>query len=527
MKRFLSVWLPRWPIERRSGSLAVPGKNGPPPHSGAPFVLSASSQNGTYITATNAAADRHGLYEGMPLVDARAICPSLKADAADLAGDSAALRRLALWCQCYSPFTRPDAPDGLAIDISGCAHLFGGEAALLTGLERRLHSFGLTAKLAAAPTIGAAWAAAHHAAGSPVIVTAETLHAHLAPLPTAALRLEAPVVAALASIGLKQIRDLLGKPRAPLAARFGARLGDRLDQAFGHQDESLCPVTPPPFYRAERRFAEPIVTMPAIDGATRHLARDLAEALNKAGKGARTLELALFRVDGWSERLGVQTSALALSRDATHLARLLCERLDKIKDHFGFGFEVATLSAFAVEIATPHQGVFQNDGGQIEKASDLARLLDRLVNRFGAGNVTRFAPRPSYIPERAVHAVPVLHHGTPHNWAAHARTAQGGAWLGRPLLLFASPEPVTTLSELPDGPPIRFDWRRLSHRITRADGPERIGPEWWHNNGGENRQTRDYYRVEDDAGRRFWLYRDGLHERKGDVPRWFIHGIFA
>ncbi|MCZ6605006.1 MAG: DNA polymerase Y family protein [Alphaproteobacteria bacterium] len=527
MKRFLSVWLPRWPIERRHGYIALQGRSGPPSHSDAPFVLSTSSQSGACITATNAAADRIGLYVGMPLTDARAICPSLMVDAADPEGDSAALRQLALWCRCYSPLTRPDDPDGLAIDITGCAHLFGGEAVLLKKLENRLHGFGLTAALVTAPTIGAAWAAARHAAGKRIIITIETLHKHLAPLPTAALRLEEPAAAALAKIGLKRIGDLRGKRCARLAARFGPQLAERLDQAFGKQDESFCGLTPPPFYRAERRFAEPIDTMPAIESATRLLAHDLAETLNKAGKGARKLELALFRVDGWSETLGVQTSALALSRDANHLARLLCERLDRIKDHTGFGFEAAMLSAFDVEDVTPHQEIFLSGGEQREKADDLARLLDRFVNRFGVRNVTRFVTHASYIPERAARSVPVLRNSARHGWAAHVRALQGDTCLGRPFLLLASPEPVTALSEVPDGPPVRFEWRRISHRVTRADGPERIAHEWWHEGGGENRQTRDYYRVEDDAGRRFWLYRDGLHERQGDTPRWFIHGVFA
>jgi len=491
------------------------------------LVLSTAAQSGAVITATNVSADRHGLYVGMALSDARAIYPALAVEAADPQGDAMALRRLALWCQGYSPFTRPDDPHGLALDITGCAHLFGGEAVLLETLESRLHGFGLTAKLVTAPTIGAAWATARYATGARIIIAMDTLHDHLAPLPVAALRLEETVVASLAKVGLKQIRDLLGKPSAPLAARFGPTLIERLDQAFGKQSESFCPVAPPPFYRTERRFPEPIVTLADIEDVTRHLAHDLAETLTKAGKGARKLTLALYRVDGWSETLAVQTSALALSRDANHLARLLCERLDKIEDHAGFGFEAVTLSAFDVEAFTPHQDVLHKDGLRHEQAGDLARLLDRLVNRFGAGSVTRFAPRPSYIPERAVRAVPVPRPGAGHDWSAHVRTLQGGGCLGRPFLLLAEPEPVTTLSQVPDGPPLRFDWRRQTHRVTRADGPERIEPEWWREAGENHRQTRDYYRVEDDAGQRFWLYRHGLHDGSSDPPRWYIHGVFT
>lgn len=526
-KRFLSVWLPRWPIERRFGRVAMQNKNGPPPLSDAPLILSASSQNGQRITATNAAADQLGLHPGMPLADARAIHPPLAVEPADPQGDSVALKRLALWCQCYSPYTRVDAPDGVAIDITGCTHLFGGEAAMLKKIENRLRDFGLTPRLAAAPTIGAAWAAARHAPEALTIITREALHDHLAPLPAAALRLEVPVVAALAKLGLKEIRDLLGKPRAPFAARFGSTLIERLDQAFGKEEESFSPLSPPAFYRAEQRFAEPLETIPAIERAVDRLARDLADALTKAGIGARKVALTLFRVDGWSQTLAVQMSALALSRDAAHLARLLCERLDAIRDHTGFGFEAAALSAFNVEKYDCRQNVLNAGGERREDPDDLARLLDRLVNRFGAKNVVRFSPNASYVPERSVCSATALRRAEHHDWNAHVRALQGGGHIGRPVLLFTAPEPVTTLAEVPDGPPIRFEWRRVSHRIARADGPERIAPEWWRTSEGESRLTRDYYRVEDEAGRRFWLYRDGLHEREGDAPRWFIHGVFA
>jgi protein ImuB len=484
-------------------------------------------QQGQRITATNAAADQLGFYAGMPLADARAIHPSLIVNPADPQGDSVALKRLALWHQCYSPYTRVDAPDGLAIDITGCAHLFGGEAAMLKEIGRRLKDFGLTARLAAAPTISAAWAAARHAPGTLTLITGETLHDHLAPLPAAALRLEEPCVAALKKLGLKQIRDLLGKPRAPLAARFGSALVARLDQAFGKEAESFSPLSPPPVYRAERRFTEPVVTIPAIEHAVHHLARDLAETLKKAGKGARKVTFSLFRVDGWSQTLAVQTSALPLSRDAAHLARLLCERLDTIRDHTGFGFEAAALNAFCVEKYNQHQNGLDTNRERRENPDDLARLLDRLVNRFGAQNVTRFTPNASYIPERSVHSTTALQGAEHYDWNAHARMLQGGDHISRPVLIFASPESVTTLAEVPDGPPIRFEWRRISYRIVRADGPERIAPEWWRKSEGESRQTRDYYRVEDEEGRRFWLYRDGLHEREGDQPRWLIHGVFA
>ncbi len=502
-------------------------KDGLAPLETAPFVLFASSQNGQHIFAANAAAGRLGFYKGQPLADARAIFPTLIVEAADSEGDDKALLQLALWHQCYSPFVRADAPNGISIDITGCAHLFGGEAALLENLQQRLRRFGLTEKLGIAPTIAAAFAAARYGPAARGVITDETLHDHLAPLPVAALQLEAVTVAALAKVGLHRIRDLIGKPRAPLVARFGPQLMMRLDQAFAKQDETFGALAAPPFYRALRRFAEPLITMPAIEYVVQELAADLAAALNRAGKGARKAELSLFRVDGWSETLAIHMSALGLSRDGRHLARLLCERLDKVKDHRGFGFEAATLSAFDVEKYVPYQNVLKTEEKRCKRPADLARLTDRLVNRFGYRNVTRFAPSASYIPERSASSTPALQGAAHHDWRTHLRVLQGGNFPGRPLLLFASPEPVKTLAEVPDGPPIRFEWRRRWRRVARAEGPERIAPEWWRKYDKTNRQTRDYYRVEDDDGRRFWLYRDGLHERPGDKPRWFMHGLFA
>ncbi len=504
-----------------------PGGDGLQPHEAVPFVLSAASAHGLRVTATNEAAEKTGLYAGMPLSDARAMYPSLTVEAADPKGDSAALRQLTLWLQHYSPYTRDDAADGIDVDITGCAHLFGGETVMLKEIARRLQDFGLTAKLAIGPTIGAAWAAARYAPCARVIMTRETLHDHLAPLPVAGLRLEPSLVAVLSKLGLKQIRDLLGKPRAPLAARFGPELVSRLDQAFGRENESFSPLSTPPVYRVDGRFVEPIITTSAIEYAIARLAENLGAKLISAGMGARKLVLSLYRVDGWVETLEVQTSALALSRDAGHLAQLLCERLDKIKDHTGFGFESAVLSAFNVEIYIPHQSILKNEKTRRENPDDLPRLLDRLVNRFGAKNVTRYTPNESYLPERAVQLRSALHAARRHDWKHHTHTLQSGDHIGRPVLMFSAPEPVATIAEVPDGPPIRFKWRRVSHRVTRVDGPERIAPEWWRQSDGESRQTRDYYRVEDETGRRFWLYRDGLHDREGDTPGWFIHGVFA
>lgn len=467
----------------------------------------------------------------MPLTDARAIHPSFDVAPADPAGDEDALRKLGHWCRRYSPLTRSDAPDGITLDITGCAHLFGGEGALVTDMETRLAGFGLTACFAIAPTIGAAWALARYGRHARLIISNEKLTAHLRPLPIAALRIEEPARLALIKVGLKRIGDLLGKPRAPLATRFGRALILRLGQALGDESEPFHALAPAPLYRAAQRFAEPVVTLGDIAHVVRHLTLELADALHKAGKGARRLELTLFRVDGWTETLHVRTSTT--SHDGKHFARLFAERLDQIKDHTGFGFELMALCAFDTELSA----AMQDDMDAQHQASDdhtIAPLVDRFVNRFGPRSVTRFCPRASYLPERAVRSVSALRtlsRDGPIDWALHAEATHDAAPFGRPLLLFAAPEPITVLVEMPDNPPERFEWRRVTHRVCRAEGAERLAPEWWrqHSKGGAKRasRTRDYYRVEDEAGHRFWLYREGLYDRAGDTPRWFIHGLFS
>lgn len=486
-----------------------------------------ASQHGLRITAATEAAERAGLYLGMPLADARAICPSVVVETADPDGDAAALQRLASWCRRYSPWTTVHAPDSIAIEITGCAHLFGGEAALLSDLRKRLCAFGLTANLAAAPTVGGAWAAAHYASDACCSIPAEELQKILASLPVASLRLDESIVAYLAMVGLKEVKDLLGKPRAPFAARFGPQLLRRLDQALGEEDETFLPLTPHSLFRAERRFAEPIMLIASIERAIGRLAHDLAGQLVKDGKGARSVDLDLFRVDGRVETLAVRTSALC--REPAHLSRLFRERLDRIGDDFdaGFGFDVMTLDAFDVEPFVVEQDALQAGGKRSFNPDGLTHLLDRFANRFGAQSITRFAPRASHIPERALQSIPVMGKEKGHDWTAHLGALQGGTHLGRPLLLLSPPEPVTALSEVPDGPPIRFVWNRISHRVARADGPERIAPEWWLHPAGEDRRTRDYYRVEDETGRRFWLFRRGLYDCDDTEPNWFVHGVFA
>ena len=458
----------------------------------------------------------------MALTDARAIHPGLSVGTANLEADARALTQLALWCQYYTPLTRADPPDGLCLDLTGCIALFGSEEDLLSALIQRLARGGLTARAALAPTLGAAWALARYGQNPKETITNNQLTESLANLPVAALRLELPTVTALHKVGLKQIGDLLGRPRAPLTARFGPHLLQRLDEALGKTEESLNSTEAPTAYHTTCRFAEPITALPAIEKAIQHLIHSLTLSLAQDGKGTSHLELKLFQPDNTVQALSTRTSSL--TRDAAHLAHLLTQRLDKLSDTGGFGFEAARLAALTAEPLHEDQNTLNTELGGQTIAGDTVCLIDRLMGRFGPQSVTHFVPHASYLPERAftlraaagqkpLSSSPIVHSPTL-------------APMARPLLLFHRPEPVTALFEIPDGPPIRFKWRRVSHHIARADGPERIAPEWWRPEAATRAQTRDYFRIETTDGRRFWLFREGLFERPGDTPAWFVHGLF-
>lgn len=489
------------------------------------------------MTAVNAAAEELGVAPGLPLADARALHPALAVAEADPAGDAAALQRLAQWCQRYSPWTTPHGVDAILLDITGCAHLRGGEAKLARALVERLRRQGIAARAAIADTAGAAWAMARCGAVESAVVPPGEAWRALASLPIAALRLDPLQASELERLGLRRVGDLYTLPRAALAARFGSGLAERLDQALGAAAEPLSPLPPKPARWVRRRFAEPVGTPEALALAIRRLLERLCRALGEEGLGARRLVLSCYRTDGAVAPATVGTARP--TRDLRHLFRLFAERLGTIDA--GLGIEDMVLAAMAVESLAPAQlrlartaslrpaaasagivarqvarAVPAAQGSDCDAADPaaLAALVDRLAGRLGQPSIGRLEPRESHVPERAQRLVPVF-------------PPPQGAWrldLPRPVRLLPRPEPIEAVARVPDDPPVRFFWRRLLHRVRRAEGPERLGGEWWR--GEEATQTRDYYRVEDEAGRRFWLYRDGLFQAQR-TPRWYLHGIFA
>ena len=452
----------------------------------------------------------------MPLADALSFVPGLATALAQPVEDAAALRRLAEWCGRYSPWTTPDGNDGVKIEITGSDHLWGGEQALANDLLARLDRRQLTGRIAIADTIGTAWAMARFAetAQRVVIVKPGELRAALAALPVEALRLEPATGQGLRRVGLKRIGDLYAMPRDALAHRFGETVARRLDQAVGNMPEPLSPLGEVPSRRVRLSFAEPITEPAALLVATERLTADLVQRLAREGVGARRLDLGFYRVDGRVER--IQLGTARPSRDPHHLTALFRERLDTVDPDLGI--EDMILAAFAVESLSAEQISMPGQTARNE-TSGIAPLLDRLGNRLGLTALSRIETRESHIPERASLRVPI---GRPPS-----SVAPGSRKPPRPIRLFEPPEPVEAFWLLPDDPPFRFTWRRRRHRVMHADGPERIADEWWQPDGsGDVDAIRDYYRVEDEDGRRFWLFRAGFHG--GDhKPRWFIHGIFA
>lgn len=470
----------------------------------APLVTSRHDGRRRVVAAADAAARAAGLRPGMALAHAQAMLPDLLVVEAQPEADAMALRELAAWCLRYAPLAAADPPDGLWIDVTGAAHLHGGEQALLADLRHRLRHAGYASRAAVAATPAAAHALARF--GRP---GCEDLRL----LPVESLRLPEQVPG-LRRLGLERVGQLEAAARGPLARRFGRDLLVRLDQMLGWVAEPITPVLPRLAVSQRLAFAEPLLTAEAFAAVIAALAVAVCAALERAGQGARRLDLLFERVDGDWQAIRVGTARP--SRDAAHLTRLLLAQLETVDP--GLGVEAMRLVAPSSErlayTQTEADGMAHGaDGAE----PDIAELVDRLTGRLGAARVWRAAMVESDIPERSVRRVPALAPPTRMLWPAS---------LPRPSRLFHPPQPIEALALLPDHPPAQFTWRRLRHRVRRADGPERVFGEWWRSDA-ELAAVRDYFRVEDEAGRRFWLYRqgDGVDPATGDHA-WFLHGMF-
>ena len=525
-RRILVAWLPWWPTERLARRRPEARTH--------PFVTVAESKGRLIIDAANPRATRAGLTPGMPLADGRAIVPEVIVRPTDPAADALALEHLARWADRFTPRVMPDGTDTLFLDIAGCTRLFGGEEALMASLRGALEGFGLTVRLALADTPGAAWALARYGAEDPAVVPSGAgpsgLRDALAELPVAALRLSADVAEALVSFGLNRIRTLSAIESVELIRRFGMEPVRRLGQALGQVDEPVKPLRPLPPREAHRAFAEPISTAADIRAAVDGLLDDLCLALRRSGEGARRLHLVCNRVDGDRRALTIGTSRPL--RRKKSLMGLFAEKLDQVEP--GFGIDEIVLAADVVETIDELQIDWSGEAAGGYRAADeeeLADLLDRLGNRFGFGHIGRPVPNQSWLPERAAQREGLLAgRGKDDPYVRQglspvAQSAPAANWPGdrrRPLRLLSPPEPVEIVTLEPGGPPLGFRHRGQFHQLRAVEGPERLECEWWL----EDAPRRDYYLTEDEAGLRYWLYREGAQNPEA-APRWYLHGLFA
>lgn len=467
--------------------------------------------NRRVVSAAASRAQQLGIRVGMPVSQAQAMCPEIAMRPADIDGDRAALDRLAAWCLRYAPIAAADPPDGLLIDISGAAHLRGGEAALVAELDGRLRRAGIGARIALAGTRGAAWGIARFGAHGTIVAEFE-LEAALASLPVAALRIGDETLSLLHRLGLERVGDLTALPRPVATRRVGETPFWRLDQALGHAADPIVPVTVPGIPRACLRFAEPIGHVASLGLAVQKLADQLCRRLERHGQGARRLDLVCTRADG--EVQAVRIGTAQATRDARHIAALFQERLETIDAGVG-GIESVSLVASQTNDLTATQDRLDKTAPGF---AELGPLVDRIANRIGRKRIYRMTPVESDIPERSQKAIPPL---------AGARDATWPAGLERPERIFDPPHPIDAMALLPDHPPLRFFWRGRAYRVACADGPERIYGEWWHDADAVS-AVRDYFRVEDEDGVRYWLFRagDGVDPATGDM-RWYLQGVFG
>jgi len=529
-RRILSLWLPRLPIDRIKRELVCKTCSSEAPvkrqSNDEPSVVVAKENNAIKIYSLDDAAARLSLDIGQPLANARAICPHLRVFDADLAADAKILNDIADWCDRFTPLVALDPPHGLFLDITGCTHLFGGEEALLKLLSDLLTAQGFVVSAAIASTSICARTLTRHVHGT-IVPDGEEARA-VASLPIFTLGVEETITTGLRRAGLKTIGDVASRARYEITARFGASFTTRLDQALGQDDQPISPRKPLPDYIVERRFAEPIATDTTIALTLSKLAQMLMASMAEQGKGARRLTACFFRTDGVVRSIEVETGQPVTRGDV--IDRLFRERLEALNDPLdpGFGFDLIRLSASRTEIVVQQQ---HDLDAHVHDNDELAALIDRIAARIGSRRVVVYLPQDTHIPERAVLPVPAQQHLAVAAQADWQPRAEAEPPL-RPLRLFERPEPIQVIAQVPDGPPARFVWRRAAHAVVRAEGPERIAMEWWRSEGAS--LTRDYFRVEDEAGLRFWVYRDGLYDREFDPktgrlvqPAWYMHGLFA
>ena len=498
-KRFISIWFRHlrtdWYARRQ------------PEYKEIPFILATADHGRMLISAVNIAAEKEGLYIGMVVADARAIVPALQVidDRPELSNKL--LKGIAEWCIRFTPIVGIDGDNGLLMDVSGCSHLWGSEKDYMADIYRRLRQFEYDVTLAIADTIGAAWAIARFGSGSKIIARGQQ-KASLLHLPPSCLRLDFATSERLEKLGLRQVKNFIDLPRPSLRRRFGEDILLRLDQAVGTQEEWVCPVNPIEPYHERLPCIEPIVTRTGIEIGLTRLLEDLCHRLQLDQKGLRTAALRCYRLDGKIEQIEIGTNRP--TTNSTHLFKLFEIKLDSIEP--ALGIELFTLDASKVEsLSTVQENLWEINSGL--NNVELAELLDRIGGKIGSNLIHRYIPDQHYWPERSFKIANSINDKPAAAWKSGRP---------RPIQLLSIPQPIEVTAPIPDYPPMMFRYKGQLHKIVKADGPERIEQEWWLQDG----QHRDYYYVENEEGKRYWLFRSG-HYDTAKSYQWFLHGFFA
>ncbi len=471
-----------------------------------PFILASPERGRMVVKSVSQYAYEKGIYPGMVVADCRAIYPTLKI-IDDIPGKAEQLlTAIAEWCLRFTPVAAIDLPDSIILEVSGCAHLWGGEQPYMKDIVTRLEAFGYDVRISIADTIGAAWAMAHYGNKTSIVKPGQQSGAILQLTP-AALRIDTAIVERLHKLGLYTIQSFIRMPRPALRRRFGQSLLVRLDQALGQEIETLNPFKPIEPYQERLPCLEPIRTATGIEIALRQLLEKLSKRLTNEERGLRTCIFKCYRIDGDIQQIGIGTNRA--STNAEHLFKLFEIKIGLLEPDLGF--EVFVLEATKIEPISTAQDALWNTQGDQQKIA-IAELLDKLASKISMDVIHRYLPAEHYWPERSVITATSLEEKPSTEWRTD---------LPRPIQLLANPEPIEVTVQIPDYPPMLFKYKGVLHQVKKADGPERIEQEWWINQG----LYRDYYCIEDETGARYWLFRLG-HYATGE-PKWFIHGFFA
>ncbi len=499
-RRFLSIWF---------FCLSTDWFSNRDPHLRTiPFILSTPSNGRLVITALNPVASSLGLEKGMSLADARALIPSLEVldNIPHLEGKL--LNRFAHWAIRFTPVVSIDPPDGLILDITGCTHLWGGEKSYVNEITSKIQTLGYHVKTAIADTIGASWALAHYARPSQIIEN-DLYSENMMSLPPESMRLEPSITERLHKLGLKEIRDLLNLTRSSLKRRFGDTLIKRLNQGFGIEAEIIPFIVPVEPYEERLSSMEPIQTRKGIEIALQKLLETICHRLTMEQKGLRKCMFRCYREDGKTSEIAISTNSP--SHHAEHLFKLFENDISTIRP--GTGIEVFSVSAVVVEdLPSGQEKIWESAGGGLHDQR-VSELYDRLMASRDVVAISRFLPAEHHLPEKSYKAAGSLSEQTTHAWKSNP---------ARPLYVLSPPELIEVTAPIPDYPPMFFNYQGKRHKIIKADGPERVEQEWWIQRG----RHRDYYAVEDEEGKRYWLFRSGHYDEQ-KTYKWFIHGLFS